>query len=174
MTASPDHESPDLKYRQHLAKRHRIGKLFTGICFASTWFGVAALAVLLVGIVIQGAGLIDWQFLTSYDSNKASESGILAGLWGSFWLIFFTSIISVPVGPETNASRGSKSRTVGANSAYSDSLTYQQAFVAEATIILSDGSVKVASVVKSSTVPVVDKDFLYVVEQASLYQPLAN
>jgi TonB family protein len=87
--------------------------------------------------------------------------------------------------------------------AYSDSLTYQQEFAAEviefanlnrlnierlnrdvhancyipvtiSTIILSDGSVKDVSVVKSSTVPVVDKYFLYVIAQAAPYQPLAR
>jgi len=88
-------------------------------------------------------------------------------------------------------------------SAYSDSLKYQQEFTAEviefaslnrlniarlhrdkhancyipvtiATIILSDGSVHDVSIVKSSTVPVVDRYFLYVIKQASPYQPLAN
>ncbi len=88
-------------------------------------------------------------------------------------------------------------------SAYSDPLTYQQEFVEEviivgnlnrlnmarlhrdihancyilvtlATIILSDGSVRDVSIVKSSTVPVVDRYFLYIIELASPYQPLAN
>ncbi len=88
-------------------------------------------------------------------------------------------------------------------SAYSDPLTYQQEFTEEVvefanlsrlniarlhrdvhancyipvtidTIILSGGSVKDVSIVKSSTVPVVDRYFLYVIEQAAPYQPLAN
>ena len=88
-------------------------------------------------------------------------------------------------------------------SAYSDPLTYQQEFTEEvvefaslnrlniarlhrdvhancyipvtiATIILSDGSVKDVSIVKSSTVPVVDRYYLYIIEQAAPYQPLAN
>jgi len=88
-------------------------------------------------------------------------------------------------------------------SAHSDSLTYEHEFTEEvvefanlnrmnitrlhrdvhadcyipvtiATIILSNGSVKDASIVKSSTVPVVDRYFLYVIEQAAPYQPLAN
>ena len=88
-------------------------------------------------------------------------------------------------------------------SAYTDSLTYEQEFTEEvvefadlnrlniarlhrdvhancyipvtvATIILRDGSVKDVSIVKSSTVPVVDRYFLYVIEQAAPYQPLAN
>jgi hypothetical protein len=43
-----------------------------------------------------------------------------------------------------------------------------------ATIILSDGSVKDVSIVKSSSVPVVDRYFSYVIEQAAPFQPLAN
>ena len=90
-----------------------------------------------------------------------------------------------------------------AGSAYSDSMTYQQDFTQDvvdfanlnrlnisrlhrdvhancyipvtiATTILSDGSVKDVSIAKSSTVPVVDRYFLYVIEQASPYQPLAS
>jgi len=88
-------------------------------------------------------------------------------------------------------------------SAYSDSLTYQQEFTQEvvefanlnrlnvarlhrdvhadcyipvtiATVIVSDGSVKDVSIVKSSSVPVVDRYFRYIIEQAAPYQPLAN
>ncbi len=43
-----------------------------------------------------------------------------------------------------------------------------------ATTIRGDGSVKEVSVEKSSTVPVVDRYFAYVIEQAAPYQPLAN
>jgi len=43
-----------------------------------------------------------------------------------------------------------------------------------ATTILGDGSVKDVSIVKSSTVPVVDRYFLYVIQQAAPYRPLAD
>jgi len=43
-----------------------------------------------------------------------------------------------------------------------------------ATIILSDGSVKDVSVVKSSSFPNVDRYFRYVIEEAAPFQPLAN
>ena len=87
-------------------------------------------------------------------------------------------------------------------SAFSDPLTYQQEFTKEvvefanlnrlrsgihrdvhadcyipviiATIILSDGSVKDVSIVKSSSVPTVDRYFRYIIEQAAPFQPLAN
>lgn len=88
----------DSDYKLSLKRRHRVGRIFTAVCAASTWFGVAVLAVLLIGVITQGAGFLDWDFLTSYDSNSADESGIIAGLWGSFWLIFFTSLVSIPIG----------------------------------------------------------------------------
>jgi len=43
-----------------------------------------------------------------------------------------------------------------------------------ATIILSDGSVKDVSIVKSSSVPIVDRYFRYIIEQAAPFQSLAN
>ena len=88
-------------------------------------------------------------------------------------------------------------------SAYSDVLTYEQEFVREVTefanlnrlsiarlnrdihancyiavtvgtTIRSDGSLKDTFIVESSTVPVVDKYFLYVIQQAAPYLPLAD
>ena len=43
-----------------------------------------------------------------------------------------------------------------------------------ATTLHADGSVKGVSIVKSSTVPVVDRYFVYIIEQAAPYQPLAR
>lgn len=43
-------------------------------------------------------GYLTWQFLSSYDSNLPHEAGILAGLWGTLWLILFTALIAVPIG----------------------------------------------------------------------------
>ena len=43
-----------------------------------------------------------------------------------------------------------------------------------ATIILSDGSVEDVSIVKSSSVPIVDRYFRYIIEQVAPFQSLAN
>jgi len=87
-------------------------------------------------------------------------------------------------------------------SVFSDPLTYQETFekeVAEfanlnrlrsgihrderadcyirliiATIILSDGSVKDVSIVKSSSFPNVDRYFSHIIEEAAPFQPLVN
>ena len=90
-----------------------------------------------------------------------------------------------------------------ASPAFSDPLIYQQEFVKEvykfanlnrlhtsrlhrdvhadcfilvtvATVIRSDGSVKDVSIVKSSSVPIVDRYFRYVIEQSAPFQPFAS
>lgn len=86
--------------------------------------------------------------------------------------------------------------------AFSDPLTYQREFTKEvvefaklnrlrsgihrdvhadcyipvviATDILSDGSVKDVSIVKTSSVPIVDRYFIYIIQQAGPYQALAK
>lgn len=85
-------------FTSHLAARHRLGRLFGIACMLSTWFGVVVLVILLAGIFWQGAGWLNWSFLTSFDSRHPEQAGILAGLWGSLWLIFFTVLLSVPTG----------------------------------------------------------------------------
>ena len=46
--------------------------------------------------------------------------------------------------------------------------------VTVATTILADGSVEDIRIVESSSVPIVDRYFRYVIEQAAPFQPLAN
>ena len=75
-----------------------MGKVFSTICFLSTWFSFLALVVLLGTVVIKGAGWLTWDFLTSYDSRIPEQAGIKAGLWGSFWLILLTTLFSIPIG----------------------------------------------------------------------------
>jgi len=84
--------------RPQAASRDLIGRLFHVACLCGTWFGVIALAVLLGGILYQAWGWLDWQFLTSYHSFRPARAGVLAGLWGSMWLIFYTALFAVPVG----------------------------------------------------------------------------
>jgi phosphate transport system permease protein len=64
----------------------------------STWFGIGALLILLIGVAWQATGWLDWGFITNFDSRHPEEAGIQAGLWGSLWLILYTTIFSVPVG----------------------------------------------------------------------------
>ena len=88
----------DRVFESRLAARHRLGRVFGSVCMASTWFGIGVLVVLLIGVVWQAAGWLDWDFLTNFDSRHPEQAGILAGLWGSLWLILLTTLFSVPTG----------------------------------------------------------------------------
>lgn len=74
------------------------GRVLTGFFVFSTWFSVIMLVVLLAGVFSQAWGWVNWDFLSSFDSRKPEEAGIMAAIWGSFWLILLTGFISVPIG----------------------------------------------------------------------------
>jgi len=89
---------PQAQFSRGLPMRHRIGGIFELACLLCTWFGLVVLAVLLVGVLWQSAGWLNWKFISSYDSFVPEQAGILAGLWGSLWLILLTALFSVPIG----------------------------------------------------------------------------
>lgn len=88
----------DPVFQSNLARRHRLGQAFETACMLSTWLSIGVLIVLLCGVLWQAAGWLNWSFLTNFDSRHPEQAGILAGLWGSLWLILFTTLFSVPVG----------------------------------------------------------------------------
>lgn len=59
---------------------------------------LAALATLLFDVVRDGAGRLNWQFLTSGSSSRAANAGIYPGLMGSLWLMTLTAAMAVPLG----------------------------------------------------------------------------
>ena len=60
--------------------------------------GVAGLAALLIDVLIDGLGVLNWKFLTNYASRKPLESGILAPMAGTVWVVGLTAIFTIPVG----------------------------------------------------------------------------
>ena len=60
--------------------------------------GVAGLTALLIDVLIDGLGFLNWKFLTNYASRKPLESGILAPMAGTVWVVGLTAIFTIPVG----------------------------------------------------------------------------
>lgn len=86
------------EYAALLKRRHRISTCFEWCCRIATGSALTFLAVLIAGVIWQAWGWLDLQFLTGFDSRRPANAGLLAGLWGTFWLILFTTIFTVPVG----------------------------------------------------------------------------
>ncbi|MCA9031814.1 MAG: phosphate ABC transporter permease PstA [Planctomycetaceae bacterium] len=75
------------------------GRWFEYACWLATWSAMAILVTLLFVILWQGLTYVNWHFLSRYEDKLQPErSGILPGLWGSFWLMLLTCAFSIPVG----------------------------------------------------------------------------
>jgi phosphate transport system permease protein len=73
-------------------------RVFQWACRVVTYSSLGVLGVLLASIVWKSLGRLSPDFLTSYSSVDPERCGMLAGIWGTFWLVTFTALISIPVG----------------------------------------------------------------------------
>lgn len=100
------------QYQKRLKRRHQVSQAFALVCILSTWFGLFVLALLLMGLTFKATGIWDvtassnaelrnWltpELLTNHMSSKPEKSGMIAGIWGSFWLMLMTGFFSIPLG----------------------------------------------------------------------------
>lgn len=75
-----------------------IDSAFKYVGIACTLFGLVMLAIFIGDILIKGLTRIDWDFITSLPSRKASKSGILTAWTGTAWILGLTSVIAIPLG----------------------------------------------------------------------------
>ena len=83
--------------RSHLIRTWRDRIFFAGFLLAIL-IGIAGLAALLIDVLIDGLGFLNWKFLTTYASRKPLESGILAPMAGTVWVVGLTAIFTIPIG----------------------------------------------------------------------------
>jgi phosphate transport system permease protein len=62
---------------------------------------IVLLGVLLVDVVVDGAPNLTWNFITSFSSINADQSGIQAAFWGTIWLMGVCAAFIIPVGVAT-------------------------------------------------------------------------
>lgn len=63
--------------------------------------GITGLVALLLDVLIDGIPFLNWSFLSSYASRKPLESGILAPLAGTVWVVSLTAVMTIPIGVST-------------------------------------------------------------------------
>ena len=86
---------------KHVMRRKRLNKAFHILFFTSTFFGVVALALLIIQVLVQGLAWIDWQFLTSFSSRHPEEAGIKAAIAGTLYMMLITAPLTFIVGVAT-------------------------------------------------------------------------
>jgi phosphate transport system permease protein len=81
-----------------IARRKRQDAVFNLVGIACLLIGLVTLAALIVDMAIDGLPRIDWQFMTSYPSRFASQSGILSSWVGTLLIMTVTAGSAVPLG----------------------------------------------------------------------------
>ncbi|MCA9050062.1 MAG: phosphate ABC transporter permease PstA [Planctomycetaceae bacterium] len=86
--------SADVRVR----RRFLISSLFRRVCALAVYSSLLVLSVMLTVIAWKAWGWLDIDFIRHASSAFPEKAGILAGIWGTFWLITLTTLFSVPVG----------------------------------------------------------------------------
>ncbi|NJY63921.1 phosphate ABC transporter permease PstA [Salinimicrobium sp. CDJ15-81-2] len=82
----------------NIKKNRLLDQVFKYWGIACTFLGLVLLAIFIGSILVDGIQRIDWDFITSLPSRKAERAGIYTALMGSVWILFFTTIIALPLG----------------------------------------------------------------------------
>jgi len=62
---------------------------------------ILLLGVLLESVIQDGAGSLDWHFLSNFTSISSEKAGAEAAIWGTIWLMVICAVFIVPVGVAT-------------------------------------------------------------------------
>ncbi|MBK8098724.1 MAG: phosphate ABC transporter permease PstA [Planctomycetes bacterium] len=81
-----------------VARRRRQDRWFAVLGVFCTSIGIITLIALLANLLIDGLGHLDWQFLTSFASRRASSAGVLAAVVGSLLVMLVTACVAAPLG----------------------------------------------------------------------------
>ena len=79
-------------------RRLLLDRGFELLALSALLVALAALAALLYDVLSDGLGRLDWQFMTSMASRRASSAGIYHALAGSIAVIALTAALAMPVG----------------------------------------------------------------------------
>jgi phosphate transport system permease protein len=62
---------------------------------------IVLLGVLVESVIADGAGTLNWHFLSSFTSISSEKAGVQAAVWGTIWLMAICVLFIVPVGVAT-------------------------------------------------------------------------
>jgi phosphate transport system permease protein len=74
---------------------------FRLLLLACLGVSILVLGVLLGDAIADGAGTLNWNFITSFTSISSDKAGAQAAIWGTIWLMGVCAVFIVPVGVAT-------------------------------------------------------------------------
>lgn len=78
--------------------RRQADLVFQAVAFSTLIVALAALVALLVDVIADGAGRLNWGFLTSIASRRPEAAGVFHALAGSVWVLALTAAMALPIG----------------------------------------------------------------------------
>ncbi|HEX2796784.1 MAG TPA: phosphate ABC transporter permease PstA [Immundisolibacter sp.] len=84
--------------RRLVARGKQWDKVFVIVGLLCLMVGVLTLAVLLVGLIQDGASRLNWQFFSHFPSRRAAQAGILSAMVGSSLVMLVTALAAIPLG----------------------------------------------------------------------------
>ena len=91
-------EASQVDVDAQIGRRRALDVGFQAVGLVVLLVALGALAALLYSVLHDGLGRLSWDFITSYTSRHASESGIRPALAGSLFIIMLTGLIALPAG----------------------------------------------------------------------------
>ncbi|MBE9064192.1 phosphate ABC transporter permease PstA [cf. Phormidesmis sp. LEGE 11477] len=82
----------------NLNRRYMMDRIFKAAAWGATIISVIILSWLLLTILMDGLGTLNWNFITSFPSRKAERAGIIAALAGTVWLMGLVALFAFPIG----------------------------------------------------------------------------
>ncbi len=89
------------EFRPRVRQRRAMGVVFAGACLAATLVALAALAVLLIDVWVDGSAGLSLDFLTSLPSRLAERAGLWPAFVGTLWILVTTAVVAFPLGVGT-------------------------------------------------------------------------
>ncbi len=81
-----------------IQRSQRADLIFMGISVMVLTVAILMLLSLILAMAVQGASVVDGQFLTSFPSRKPEEAGILSAWVGSVAVMIVTAVLALPLG----------------------------------------------------------------------------
>lgn len=85
-------------FRADLSGRYRLDALFRAATWMATLIAVAVMAWLISDILGNGLPTLSLRFVTSMPSSEADDTGLLAAIVGTAWIMTLVAAIAFPVG----------------------------------------------------------------------------
>jgi phosphate transport system permease protein len=87
-----------LDVKQMIARGRRMDAAFNILGWTCAVVVLSVLGMLLFNLAVEGAGRINWGFLSSFPSRHPDKAGILSALVGSVLVMLVTGLTAVPLG----------------------------------------------------------------------------